>query len=131
MEIKDFGTTTMAELLVFKAERFIDSRIDVPLYYQDDIDSIFQLPSNALLKYFNKLHEYTQTLEYRQFKCDGILHNRGTSIETMLKFFRRFKELDEKNRIGYNQFVPDCEKEEFRKILDDALKAQEKLWEDF
>jgi hypothetical protein len=59
------------------------------------------------------------------------LHNRGTSIETMLKFFRRFKELDEKNRIGYNQFVPDCEKEEFRKILDDALKAQEKLWEDF
>ena len=41
MEIKDFGTTTMAELLVFKAERFIDSRIEVPLYYQDDIDSIF------------------------------------------------------------------------------------------
>lgn len=49
----------------------------------------------------------------------------------MISFFKLFKSMDEKKHIDLDCRIPDIEKTEFRRSLESALKAQERLWEDY
>jgi hypothetical protein len=77
LEIHDYDSTSIAELLLFKAYLFQDSRLKAPIFYEEDFSRLSRLPSDAVLKSFQRLKNYLSNLHFHNFKSRDVIHNRG------------------------------------------------------
>jgi hypothetical protein len=55
LEIHDYDSTSIAELLLFKAYLLQDDRLKAPIFYEEDFERLSRLPCDAVLKSFQKL----------------------------------------------------------------------------
>ncbi len=96
LEIHDYDSTSIAELLLFKAYLLQDDRLKAPIFYEEDFNRLSRLPCDAVLKSFDRLKRYLSTLHFHNFKSRGIIHSRGESIKSVIRFLKLFKSMDEK-----------------------------------
>ncbi len=130
LEIKEFTNTSIVELVLFKAYCLYDpERLEVPIFYQEDLDKMLKLPTDVLFKSFNRLSTYLRRLHEREFYAKDVLFRREESIHEVKTFLEYFKTLDERNHIDFTEPIPGQVKREFRAKLEKALQAQDRMLE--
>ena len=80
LEIHDYDSTSIAELLLFKAYLLQDDRLKAPIFYEEDFERLSRLPCDAVLKSFQKLSTYLRNLHFLNFKSRDVIHSLGESI---------------------------------------------------